>query len=826
MIEIISNCSLVFVNQVPCFKKIFWTFIFCIWLFLPSAYAVNRTVDLNIGYKTVDFAKECVEALAINNQIPGPILHFKEGDEITINVHNHLQEGTTIHWHGLLVPWNMDGVEGVSQEAIPPGNVFPYKFKLKQSGTYWYHAHAGFQEQQGIYGAFIIDPIEPSSYHYTKDYVIVLSDWRNTNPEQIFANLKKDGDFYTPDFPLQPSLARFIEDYNKGSTKQQEKLIDNYLMMQDMRMSIYDISDVAYDAFLLNGHPKTNPWTAPVKIGDTVRLRFIGAGGSTIFHVKIPGTSMEVIHIQGHDVEPYSVTDFTIAPGETTDVLVKIENDNPYIIYAESSDTLGAAYGALLTYPNQEVDYRTVEPFSTPEPVMMGHDMMKHGEMEHDSMTRMSSGMDMTSHDHQMPSIYEHASMKMNLAQKNLSSHEPQMDMGTSGHAMTSTSHKKENMSSASPTMGTKYQNLKSPFKTNDPSKPFQEIKVKLSGYMNRYMWFINDVPESEAEPILIEPGKRYRLVFTNETMMHHPMHIHGHFFILRNGHGEYDPFLHTLEVAPGATVVADFDADAQGGQWFFHCHHLYHMVAGMARVFRYSTFMEDYKKSQPQTPCPKTEPEFVKHPMGHKPHPHQVSFVEMGYDPYHNVQKGRLNALMGWDKHKLQLYSEDAAIQKGKVEKADIDIDYWYLVSEFWAIKGGANYFYKPSYHPYWQPMIGAEGLFPYFIFIDLRTYLHEGSVKFDLQISRDTQLAHNFYLKTELRGVMATQSVKKDFITRGLNYIEYQVKPYYKITPNVALFCEFDYTQDYAKLKRLLHRKGEPTNETVLMSGISLLF
>lgn len=782
------------------FKSLGSFFLFTIF-FLSDAYSAEKTVNLNIGYKTVNFSGKCAEALAVNNQIPGPTLHFQEGDDVTINVHNHLQEGTTIHWHGVLVPWNMDGVEGITQEAIPPNGVFSYKFKLKQSGTYWYHAHAGFQEQQGIYGGFLIDPPEPSAYQYTKDYVIVLSDWSNTNPDNIFANLKKDGDYYTPDFPLQPSLAHFISDYNKSAAKQREKLIDDYLMMQDMRMSIYDISDVAYDAFLLNGHPKTRPWTVSVKVGDVVRLRFIGAGGSTIFRVKIPCTSMEVVHIQGHDVEPYSVEDFTIAPGETTDVLVKIEKDNPYVIYAESSDTLGAAYGALIAHPHQKVDYGKVEPFPTPEPAMMGHGMAGH------------EGMDTISSDHQMTTSPEHSSMDM-------ATHDsPHGSMGSM--EMDSTSHKV-----SSPTMGTKYQDLKSPVKTNDPNKPFKEIKVKLSGYMNRYMWFINDVPEYEAEPILIEPGKRYRLTFTNETMMHHPMHIHGHFFILRNGHGEYDPFLHTIEVPPGATVVADFDADAGGGQWFFHCHHLYHMVAGMARVFRYSTFLEDYEKSQAQKPCPEAEPEFVKHPIGHKPHPHQASFIDMGYDPYHNVQKGNLNVLMGRDKHKLQLYSEDAEIQKGKVESADLDVDYWYLLSEFWAIKGGANYFYKPSHHPYWQPMVGIEGLFPYFIYTNLRTYLHEGSVKFDLQLSRDTQLFHNIYLRTGLRGVLATHAVKKDQIGRGLNYIEYIVRPYITLTPGVALYTELDFTQDYGNLRKILHKTGQSTNETVLMAGVSLLF
>lgn len=817
--------------------------------FLPKSYATDHTVNLFVDYKCVNFAGECRKALAINNQIPAPTLHFKEGDQVTINVHNNLDEGTSIHWHGVLVPWNMDGVENVSQDPIPPGKTFSYKFKLKQSGTYWYHAHADFQEQEGMYGGFIIDPLEPPAYHYTKDYVVVLSDWSNTSGDQIFANLKKDGHYYAPDFPIQPSLLHFISEYDKASPKERRKLIDDYEMMQDMRMNIYDFSDVAYDAFLLNGHTKCNPWTAPVKVGDVVRLRFIGAGGSTIFRVKIPGKSMEVVHIQGHDVEPYSIEDFTIAPGETTDVLVKIQKDSPYIIYAESPDTLGAAYGALITHPQQQVNYQSVKPFPIPEAVMMGshmmghggmgHGMMDHGGMEHEGS---SMPMDSKSSDHQMSRSSDQHGMDMkkmdSKASKSSKPSDHQMHMSTSHHEMKTEPDSPHGImtsmsSESSLTTGTKYQNLKATFKTNDPNKPVTEIKMELSGYMGRFMWFINGLPEFKAEPILIEPGKRYRLIFTNESMMHHPMHIHGHFFILRNGHGEYDPFLHTIEVPPGATVVADFDANASG-QWFFHCHHLYHMIAGMSRVFRYSTFMQDYKKTlsqdNPNTPLyvePHShEPDFVKHPQGHRPHFLRANFLDMGYDPYHNVQKGNLNALFGWDEHKLQLYSEDAEIRKGKVEEADLDIFYWYLLSEFWAIKGGANYVYKPSHHPYWQPGVGVEGLFPYFIYTYLRTYLHEGSVKFDIQVNRDTQLAHNFFVRTGLRGVLATQTVRKDQIARGLNYIEYIVRPYITLTPRIALFTEFDFTQDYGKLKKILHKRGKSTSEKVWMAGVSLLF
>jgi len=332
-----------------CLKLGLVTTVFFALFFTVNAFATKRVVNLVVTYKTVYFAGKPRQAIVVNNTVPGPTLHFKQGDHVTINVYNKLDKETALHWHGLILPWQMDGVLGLTQQGIPPGGVFHYQFTLNQSGTYWYHAHAGLQEQQGLYGAFLIDPLKPTPYHYTQDHPIVLSDWSNTDPDKILANLKKEGDFYSQKFPLQPSLMKFIHDYRKASPQERKRILSDYKTMQKMRMSIYDISDVAYDAFLLNGTTQSKPWTAKVKIGDIVRLRFVGAGGSTIFHVKIPGATMKVVHVDGNDVKPYVVNDFTIAPGETVDVLVEIKKNAPYIIYAESIDTLGAIVKSLTT---------------------------------------------------------------------------------------------------------------------------------------------------------------------------------------------------------------------------------------------------------------------------------------------------------------------------------------------------------------------------------------------------------------------------------------------------------------------------------------------
>lgn len=819
------------------FLSLFW---------LSNALAVDRTVNLVVAYKIVNFAGKSVQAIAANNQIPAPTLHFKEGDHVTINVYNHLDKGTAIHWHGIILPWQMDGVEGITQKAIPPGGVFHYHFTLYQSGTYWYHAHAGFQEQDGLYGAFIIDPPQPPHYKYTKDYVVVLSDWSNSKGDKVFANLKKDGDYYSPRFPLQPSLMKFIHEYRKAATPEERKMVvDDYKMMQQMRMSIYDLSDVAYDAFLLNGQPNSHPWTAPVKVGDVVRLRFIGAAGSTNFRVKIANAKMEMVHVQGNDVKPYSINDFFITPGETYDVLVKIQKNMPYIIYAESADTLGTAVGALITDPHQAVDYKQVTPFPEPLPVtreMMDNMMMSgmnHGSMNMDSMSKESMEK-MSANDAKHEVVTGHMKMNSGMKMDRNMSMNHSMNMPTEATIIGDTLSPPNSFQAT--TSGTKYQNLTAAVKTNDPNKPVAGIiRMELFGYMDRFIWFVNGVPEYKAKPILIEPGKRYRIIFTNNSMMHHPMHIHGHWFILRNGHGAYDPLLHTIDVPPGATVVADIDADASG-QWFFHCHHLYHMMSGMARVFQYSTIIDianGTKKPQSfvaQTPYinrpivreDETMPidtSLISHPMAHPAGFYLSSFFDMGEDPFHNVQEISYKGLYGPDYNKLELFTDDAELNKGTIENADMDIFYWHLISQFWAIKGGANYFYRPSGTPYLQPGVGIEGLMPYFIDTNVRTYYHDGSIKLDVELSRDTQITNNFFIRLGARSILATKTVTEDEIGSGLNQMRYTLRPYYRLMPGLNVFTEFEHDQDYGTLKNIRRNEGESTTEDTVTFGFTVL-
>lgn len=780
-------------------------FSFC--LIANDVFSETKVVNLVVGYKTVNFAGKNIQAIAVNNQIPAPTLHFKEGDHVVINVFNHLNEGTIIHWHGIILPWQMDGVEGISQPAIAPQKMFRYHFTIRQSGTYWYHAHAGFQEQQGLYGALIIDPKMQPKFHYTKDFVVVLSDWSNTNPNQIFANLKKDGDYYSPRFPLQASLFKFIHDYRQSNPEQKKLLWDDYKMMQQMRMGIYDFSDVAYDAFLLNGKPNAHPWTSLVKVGDIVRLRFIDAAASTNFHVKIPGHSFQIIHVDGNDVKPENVDHFLITPGETYDVLVKITDKTPAIIYAESSDTIGAALGALITNQHQIVNYKAVKPF--PEPIPVTREMMNN----------MMQGMP------------NHTTHSMNMAMQI----EPSI-LGDHSEKFT------QSISNIK-TRGTQYQNLISIHQTNHPNKPITGvIRMELFGYMGRYIWMINGLPEYKAKPIIFKPGKRYRIIFSNESMMHHPMHIHGHWFILRNGHGSHDPLLHTIDVAPGATVVADIDADASG-QWFFHCHHMYHMMAGMARVFQYQTIINIVNGTQkPERFIGKTQfynrpivrvdeetpiiPAMIHHPMGHATQIYKANFLDVGNDFWGNAQEISFKGLYGTDYNKLKFNAENAEIKKGKVTDLDLDIFYWRLIGQFWAVEGGVNYFNQPAYHPYWEPGIGIDGVMPYFIDTEFRTYFYAGCVKFDIGLSRDTQITNNFFIRTSIESIVATKNVNSAPISSGLNEMQYIIKPYYRIAPGWTVFMQYQYTKDYGLIANLDRQRNDSTDDKIFTLGLGLLF
>ena len=853
-------------------------------IFSALASAETKIVNLSVAYKTVNFTGKDVKAIAVNDQIPGPTLHFQEGDDVVINVRNNLpDQGTVIHWHGLLVPWQMDGVEHVTQPPIEPGKTFSYRFRLKQSGTYWYHSHSGFQEQQGVYGAIIIDP-KMVTKKYDIDTPMILSDWIDTNPNKVYANLKKEGDFYSARFPLQPSLVKFMHAYSEATTTEQKKSVWNdYYGMQFMRMSIYDISDVAYQKLLLNGHTTDTPWQLTVKKGDLVRLRLIAAGASTFYRVKIPGMSLKVIHVEGNDVVPYTVPDLLIAPAETYDVELKIESNAPYIIYAEGFDKLNHIYGVLIPNSNIKPDIKSIPPFLDPKPISMdmssmpGMDSsMSMGNMSKSKPTSMDGmagmNMDMQSNTSSPKQPTESAAS----VQKDDNAHE-QMDMSNMSDMDMSNmpemkqaskkSKQESNSATASTTsmadmgsmdmgesaqitdpknssMNDKYTPIVSPAVSNDPNKPYTTVKLDLNGYMDRYIWFINGVPEYKSKPLVIEPGKRYRLIFTNNSMMHHPMHLHGHWFILRNGHGKYDPKLHTIDVAPMETIIVDVDADAGSGFWYFHCHNLFHMMAGMALVVEYPQHSTESITSVASAKFEKHMPlesnlnsaagsnNFVDTTAMHMTaHPVSIfantslDFAAAVNQP--NTYIGELKSVIGYDYNKLQFNVSDFDVDNGNIVNGNADFFYQHLISQFWWVKGGANYVYQPTLStPYWQPGIGIEGLMPFFINTDLRAYYYQGALKFDLDLYRDTQITNNWFIRADARGLIATQSVPLAAINSGFNQIELSLRPYYRLSGNWSVYGQYTYSQSYGYAAQGVTQNGGDSTESLFLIGFSMLY
>ena len=529
------------------------------------AISQTQVVNLTMAYQQVNLADASVKAITVNGQIPAPELRFTEGDEVVIHLTNNLDEPGSIHWHGLLVPYKMDGVPWVNMPPVMPGETFQYRFTLRQSGTYWYHSHSKFHEQQGLYGAFIVDP-KPAAQqqktrepqNYDRDITVMLSDWANRDPDETYRNLKKDGDYYKQ---FRPSWQFYWEQYKKASPEEKAAIRNTIAHMQQMRMGVWDWGDVAYDAFLLNGKPPASPWSAIVNQGEKIRLRIINGGASSYFNLKITTAATEreaepftVIAVDGQAIEPVQAERLLLGMAETYDILVNIEHNSSYAIYAEAQDRTGHSIGLLKTDPGQP-DNMAVTPFSDPwfesEGGAHGHHQMKKTDDK-------SEGDDHTHH----PPLHH---------TRHHAGHNPEMSEQTMDRVRK-----------------LDYANLKSTFVTNNPEEPAIDITLRLTGNMERYIWSFNDIRYRDAKPIIFEEGKTYRLHLINETMMHHPIHIHGHWFVLDNGNGKFNPRKHTIDVPPMGTRVAKVHAQ-DNGKWLFHCHNLYHMKAGMTRLIKYS---------------------------------------------------------------------------------------------------------------------------------------------------------------------------------------------------------------------------------------------
>ncbi len=511
-----------------------WAALFLMAALLPAP-AWAGTYELDIAREMVNVTGAPLEKITVNGGIPGPTLHWTDGEDVTIVVRNHMEDATSIHWHGLLLPGGMDGVPGFNNfPGIPAGGTFTYRFPIRQTGTYWYHAHSRGQEQEGEYGAIVIAPRGGEAVRTDRDYVVLLSDYHDDDSSVIMRNLKLDDDFYQYDSLM--TVGRFL-DYAKG--RGFGEIWRDMTMWGRMRMGPTDLTDVTGYVFLMNGRVPERNWTGLFKAGERVRLRFINAAAMSFFDVRIPGLTMEMASADGQDVEPVEVDEFRFGVAETYDVIVTPPDDKAYTIVAESIDRRGFAAGTLAPR----------EGMTGPAPVPRPRALLTMGDMP----AMAHDGPD----EAREPSGWDDAGAPPGSRRLD-------------------------------------YADLRSRGTQPDARPAGRDVEVRLSGNMEHFVWMMNGKRFAEAEPVALRYGERVRLTFVNDTMMAHPMHLHGMFVQLDNGQpAEKLPNKHVVIVKPGQTYSALLTAN-ESGEWAFHCHLLYHMMAGMMRKVVVATVKAD----------------------------------------------------------------------------------------------------------------------------------------------------------------------------------------------------------------------------------------
>jgi FtsP/CotA-like multicopper oxidase with cupredoxin domain len=649
-------------------------------LLLFPAYSEAKTVRYELtategkinlsGKKEVDFA------LFINGSIPSPTLEFTEGDEAEILVKNELNEELSIHWHGILLPPIMDGVAYVTTPPILAGKNFLFKFPIRQHGTYWYHSHTMLQEQKGVYGGIVIHP-KKKTIAYDRDLTLVISDWTDENPDQVMRNLRKDGDYYL---------------YKKGTMRSWLGALQNgglktYLGDEWSRMGGMDLSDVGYDAFLLNG--KRELFFPELKAGERIRLRLINAAASSYFYVALGNAPMRVIAADGIDIEPIDAKEILMGMAETYDILYTVPKDQSAELRVTVQDITGHASawlgkGEKIAAPDKPAP-NLYAPMSHG-----GHDMasMDHSKMDHSAMDH--SKMDHSKMDHS----------KMDHSQ-----------------------HKKK------PRLVDQLvvDELRAPAPTTLPEGKIHEVKLELDGDMERYVWFINGKAIHEDRDILIRENERVRFVFVNNTMMHHPMHLHGHFFRVINAGKEKSPLKHTVDVPPHSTRTIEFFSN-EPGEWMLHCHNLYHMKTGMARVVKYEKF--------------KT-PEELIHWQHHDPHKHDHIYFAGALQAASNQAETRLRAIN--TRGEIELRAESTREKNTGKWELEGDLLYRRWFGTYLNLMAGGT-----SFHEHQRAMIGLGYLLPMLIesaiFIDQKAILR-------LDFEKKFQWTSTIFTEMELR-------------------------------------------------------------------------
>ena len=543
--------------------------------------------DLAIGASPVNFTGRTRPAITVNGSLPAPVLRWREGDTVTLRVANRLADAhTSIHWHGILLPANMDGVPGLSFDGIAPGETYQYRFQLRQSGTYWYHSHSLYQEQAGLYGALVIDPAEPPPYRFDREHVVLLSDWTDLDPAALFRRMKK---MPMHDNTYQRTVGDFARDVRRDGWS--ATLADRG-MWGRMRMTPSDISDINAHTYtyLMNGNAPAGNWTGLFRPGEKVLLRFINGSAMTYFDVRIPGLKMTVVAADGLYIHPVTVDEFRIAVAETFDVLVEPAGQDAFTIFAQDMGRTGHARGTLAVRPGLEAPV----PARDPRPLLtmsdMGHDMGGGG---HD-MKGMEGGCgaNMSGHKGMEGGCGAHMGHGGHAAQGGgkapvhapSEAGNPLIDMQTMA-----TSPKLDDPGIGLRDNGRKvltYGDMKSLFDDPDGRDPGREVELHLTGHMEKFAWSFDGIPFASAEPLRLNYGERMRIVLVNDTMMQHPIHLHGLWSDLEDEQGNFQVRKHTIDMPPGTRRTYRVRADALG-RWAYHCHLLYHMEAGMMREVR-----------------------------------------------------------------------------------------------------------------------------------------------------------------------------------------------------------------------------------------------
>ena len=530
--------------------------------------------NLEVAELPVNFTGKPRMAVAVNGSVPAPTLRWREGDEVTLRVTNRLREASSIHWHGIILPYQMDGVPGISFAGIPPGATFTYRFKVAQSGSYWYHSHSGMQEQMGMYGAIIVEPRGGEHLRAERDHVVLLSDWLDDDPMAVLRKLKAQGDYYNRN---EPTVVDFFRD---ASDRGVQAALDKRRMWSQMRMSPTDLGDLSSPTLthLMNGSTPAGNWTGLFRPGERVRLRFINGASNTFYDVRIPGLKLTIVQADGVDVDPVTVDEFRFGPGETYDAIVQPQ-DEVYTVFAQAMERTGYARGTLAVRPGLQAPVPTLD---RPEWLGMGDMMgsmggmgghggggMHHG-MNHgaDAAGAASDASDAlarpaTAVRHARTEYGPSTDMRVDMPRTNLD--DPGVGLRNNGRRVLTLA------------------DLHTPGGPMDPRGPGREIELHLTGNMDRYTWSFDGLEFGKSTPVTLRHGERVRVILHNDTMMTHPMHLHGMWSELEQPDGRFQARRHTLPVQPAQRISFLLTADAPG-RWAWHCHLMLHMDSGMFR--------------------------------------------------------------------------------------------------------------------------------------------------------------------------------------------------------------------------------------------------